>query len=390
MEDRDNSIESQKKAGVEFAKKNNFEFDIYADEGKSGYKIADADENDDMFKNRPSFTRLLNDIKEKKIDAIWVLNHSRLSRNQYGSAYIFRKLEKQKIKVYMGDTLYDYKNKESKFQRAIMDAFDEYDRERIVINTTRGLHFKIDKGERTFGKLYGYKRIGTTEKGLQKIKPVGSEIENIKYGYKRILEGATLRQLTLELYNKKSLDKTESMRISLKWHKILCHFSYTGYELNLKGLAVLKEFNNFEIDTVSMLNDTKYYTRSSNYKEKIISVENWIKTVERLHINRQVRLQYRTNKASKDMATGIIKCSECGQKYYSYIHDNKKGGKLYRYNYYKHYMAMNRKIHDCHQKKSFVSYNINEMLKIFYFFNYIMFDKTEERNKETLHLIKQE
>jgi hypothetical protein len=94
-------------------------------------------------------------------------------------------------------------------------------------------------------------------------------------------------------------------------------------------------------------------------------------------------------KASKGLATGIITCGECGQKYYSYIHDNKKGDKVYRYNYYKHYMAMNRKINDCHQKGSFNSPDIDEIMKIFYFFNYIMFDRTEERNQQTLLTIKQ-
>ncbi|MDR1627204.1 MAG: recombinase zinc beta ribbon domain-containing protein, partial [Oscillospiraceae bacterium] len=209
-------------------------------------------------------------------------------------------------------------------------------------------------------------------------------------GYKRIVEGATLRQLTLELYNKKSFEKSEALRLSRYWYKILRHFSYTGFELNLEGLAIKNKFDNFEIDSIAMLNDEKYYSRSKNYTEKIVSIEKWIKAVERLRINRKMRNESSNKKASKGLATGLIACGECGQKYYSYIHDNKKGDKVYRYNYYKHYMAMNRKISDCHQKGSFNSPDIDEIMKIFYFFNYIMFDRTEERNQQTLLEIKQE
>jgi DNA invertase Pin-like site-specific DNA recombinase len=385
-EDTENSIEQQKKAGITFAKNNKMVFEIYEDEGKSGYKIED---DDDLFKNRPAFTKLLADIKNKKIDTIWVWEHSRLSRNQYGSAIIFRNFEKNGIKVFVKDSLYDLKDKNTKLMRGILDVMAEYERELIVTRTTRGSHDRIDRGERSFGKLYGYKKIGVNERGHQIIEKVESEIENIKYGYKRILEGATLRQLTLELYNKKSFEKMEALRLSRYWYKVLRHFSYTGYELNLEGLAIKKQFDEFGIDNLSVLNDEKYYTRSKNYTEKIITITKWIKVAERLRINRKIRNESNNKKASKGLATGIITCGECGQKYYSYIHDNKKGDKVYSYNYYKHYMAMNRKIINCHQKGSFNSPDIDEIMKIFYFFNYIMFDRTEERNRQTLLSIKQ-
>jgi DNA invertase Pin-like site-specific DNA recombinase len=386
-EDTESSIEQQKKAGVAFAESNRMDFDIYEDEGKSGYKIND---DDDPFKNRPAFAKLLVDISSKKIDAVWVWEHSRLSRNQYISAVVFRNFEKNNIKIFVKDSLYDLKDKNAKLMRSILDAMAEYERELIVSRTTRGLHEKINQGERSFGKIYGYKKTGVNEKGHQIIEKVESEIENIKYGYKRIDEGATLRQLTLELYNKKSFEKMEALRLSKHWHEILNHFSYTGFELNLEGLAVKKQFDNFEINSLKPLNDEKYYTRSKNYTEKIVTIEKWIEVVERLHINRKIRSESNNRKASKGMATGIIACGECGQKYYSHIHDFKKGDKFYSYNYYKHYMPMNRKIHDCHQKGTLNSESIDEIMKIFYFHNFIMFDRTKERNQQALFEIKQE
>jgi DNA invertase Pin-like site-specific DNA recombinase len=385
-DDTENSIEQQKNSGIAFAKKNKMIFEIYADEGKSGYKIED---DDDLFKNRPAFTKLLADIKNKKIDTIWVWEHSRLSRNQYGSAIIFRNFEQNGIKVFVKDSLYDLKDKNAKFMRGILDVMAEYERELIVARTTRGTHDRINRGERSFGKLYGYDKIGVDERGHQILGKVESEIENIKYGYQRILEGATLRQLTIELYNSAAFTKIEALRISRYWYKVLRHFSYTSFELNMEGLAIKKQFDNFEIDSIAMLNNERYYTRSKNYTEKIVTIEKWIQVVERLRINRKLWNERTCNKASKGLATGIITCGECGQKYYSYFRNHRKGEKVYPYNYYKHHVSMNKTFEDCHQKGTFTSPGIDEIMKIFYFFNYIMFDRTKERNQQTLLEIKQ-
>lgn len=223
--------------------------------------------------------------------------------------------------------------------------------------------------------------------GYQVLEAVESEIENIRYGYKRMSEGATLRQLTMELYDKKSLDKLESLRLSRYWYKILRHFVYTGYALNLRGLEVVKKFDDFEIDNLTALNDGQYYIKSVPYPLKIVSIKKWIKVAERLRINRKVRRDYRNKKASKDLATGILKCSECGQRYYSYTHKNKTGDKTYEYVYYKHYAVMT-KVTGCTQKKSFIASNVNEIFKLYYFYFYLVFDDTVDRIEESKRMIK--
>jgi hypothetical protein len=154
----------------------------------------------------------------------------------------------------------------------------------------------------------------------------------------------------------------------------------------MEGLEILKKFDAFEIDSLSVLADAKYYTKSVPYPLKIITVEKWIRVAERLRINRQIRKEYRTNKASKDLATGIIKCGECGQKYYSYTHGNKKNDKAYDYVYYKHYAPMGKI--ECGQKKSFAVENINEIFRNFYFFFYRVFDDTPELIEESQRMIK--
>jgi DNA invertase Pin-like site-specific DNA recombinase len=384
--DKDESpIEQQKKAGIRFAEEHKYRYRIYEDKGVSGYKITEDEAI--PFKNRPQFLNLINDIKNGEIEMVWVWEHSRLSRNQYASAYIFNTFERNGTKVFEKDREFRYTDPQEKMFRGLLDMVSEYERSLIVTRITRGLHKRIDDGKRSFGKLYGYKKNGTDSKGYQLLEPVESEIENIKYGYKRLLEGATLRQLTLELYDKKSLDKLESLRLSRYWYKVLRHFVYTGYALNLKGLEILRRFDAFEIDNLSVLNDSEYYTKSVPYPRKIISIEKWIKVVERLRINRQIRREYRNKKASSDLATGILKCSECGQKYYSHTHKNTAGEKTYYYVYYKHYSVMSN-VNRCSQKKSFIASNVNEIFKLYYFYFYLVFDDTQHVIEESQRAIK--
>jgi DNA invertase Pin-like site-specific DNA recombinase len=48
IEKEDTSIDQQKNAGIQFCKKNKFEYQIYEDIGKSGFKI---DDDNDPFAN---------------------------------------------------------------------------------------------------------------------------------------------------------------------------------------------------------------------------------------------------------------------------------------------------------------------------------------------------
>ena len=79
----ESSITQQKSLGIQFCVKNKFEYQVYEDEGISGYKI--SDDCDDPYSNRPSFTSLINDIKKGIITHVWTFELSRLSRNNFAS-----------------------------------------------------------------------------------------------------------------------------------------------------------------------------------------------------------------------------------------------------------------------------------------------------------------
>jgi DNA invertase Pin-like site-specific DNA recombinase len=319
---------------------------------------------------------MVGDIRGGRIDKVWVYEHSRISRNVQNSSLIFTLFDKYKVRVFEKDRELDLKDNTSQFLRHILDATSQYERNLIVGRTTRGLYSAIDSGRRTHGKLYGYRSKGKDLKGKLLVEPEPSEIETLKFFYERYLKGGSIRNIALEMDGALSMTKDQRRRLSNRWGKILRHFEYTGYALNTKGLDILHRFDRFEIDNLKVLNDEKYYVKSREYREQLLTVEEWITVAERLRINRKKLAEhkesYRYKKASKSMASGIIHCSDCDFKYHPVsIADKRK--KNNPYYYYRHDTFVNDKT--CMQKpKSFPIKKIDEIFKLFYFFFYIVFD----------------
>jgi DNA invertase Pin-like site-specific DNA recombinase/regulator of replication initiation timing len=390
------SIDQQKNLGVKFALINNLDYRIYIDEGISGFKINDDDEDlRKLFTNRPSFARLVNDIEKKEIDKIWVFERSRLSRNELASAYIFRIFEKYNIELYENNKLINFKDPHSKFTRQIMDAVSELERSQIVARTTRGLYDAINRGSRGQPKLFGYKNFGkiTEGKKLKAIwKPVENEINDMKYIYDEFLKGKSLRSISFNLFHisgKKQINQL--LRYATKISRFMKHCEYTGYALNMDGLAILHRYDKLEIDNISVLaNKEKYWVKSIPYPVEIITIENWIKVIEKLHANKIIRKEglNKSRKAEKDLATGIVSCSVCGIRFFAYqtLYKRPNGDKYY-YHYYKHHQAINGTICS-HKPKTIDVKKVDEIFKSFFFFYYIVFNEANVFVKDTMEKLR--
>jgi DNA invertase Pin-like site-specific DNA recombinase len=385
------TISQQRIVGIKFAEEHKFEYELYEDEGKSGFKISDDD--NDPFNNRPAFMNLINDIKERKIDKVWVWEHSRLSRNQYASAFIFNVFEKFNITLYENQKEFDLNDPQLKFTRQILDAVSEYERQLIVARTTRGLRKRIEEGKRSHQKLYGYRKDGKDETGHTVWVPDESQMENYKYIFKRYMEGATLRKLSFEVYDKYRIEKWGLVSYGHFLGRILRGYQYTGYQLTIEGNEIYKKFRKNEIDNIQILLDIKYWIKSVTYPVELISIEEWVQVCEKLQVRgRRLRIamEKRILRASRDIATGLIQCSDCGHKYYykeQKIH-YKKNNTDWIYHSYYHQMFFNNRV--CKQRpKSFSIEYIDEIFKIFYFYFYLVFDNTNDLIKESQRNIKQ-
>jgi DNA invertase Pin-like site-specific DNA recombinase len=383
------TITQQRATGIGFAEQHKFEYELYEDEGISGFKISDDEQ--DPFNNRPAFTTLINDIKNGKIDKVWVWEHSRLSRNQYASAFIFNVFEKYKVTLYENQKEFKLDDPQLKFMRQMLDAVAEYERHLIVARTTRGLRKRINEGKRSHFKLYGYDKNGKDRDGHTIWVPVESELNTYQYALKRYMEGLSLLKICHEIYDMDKVEKNLYIKYSSSLGKILRRYQYTGYQLTIEGFAIYKRFRKNEIDNISILADRKYWIKSFNYPIELITIEDWIKVCEKLQIQGRNRFTLRKDRllrASKDIATGIMECHDCGSRFYFHEQKQQRAKILGIYLSYSHLSRMNGPV--CRQRpRSFKLDYINEIFKIFYFYVKLVFDNKNDLIKETQRNIKQ-
>lgn len=374
------TIEQQVKAGIEFASKNNMNPKVFQDKGISGYKI-EEDENKNPFENRPAFTQMIEDIKKGTIDAVWVWEHSRISRNQYASAYIFNIFSKYKIRLYEKDKEYDLNDPNTQLLRTMLDAVAQYERQLIVKRTTRGLHNAIDNGKRSYPSLFGYRKTIKNSKGNYIWEPVESELLQVKNWFTRYKNGESLKNI---VFSQNSNENKASHILKRTTHlsRTLQHYVYTGYSLNTKGLDYLKKFDNFEIDNLQMLHNPDYWVKSIPYSLEIINREDWIEVKERLRIYKEKHKKNTNRRAEKSIGTGLITCGYCGAKFFYQVQAHKRKKGLVLYPYYFHMSCLDR---TCLQSPKSVSQDkIDTIFKIFVLYSTITSDSKSKFLKERL------
>jgi hypothetical protein len=277
--------------------------------------------------------------------------------------------------------------------RQILDAIAQYERHLIVGRTSRGQKKQFEEGRRVHQKLYCYEKAGKDNKGHTIWKPVESEIETYKYILKRYNEGASLRKIVTEVYKMNDIEKFQFASYAAKMGNILRKYQYTGYQLTLEGIDIYKKFRKNEINNIQILKENNYWIKSIPYPLELISIEKWVEVTERLQIRgKKMNLtkEARTLRANKDIGTGLLQCGECGGRFY--YQEQKSKHKKTGWNKIYHYYFHNRFFHTiiCDQNpKSFHIDTINETLKLFYFFFYMVFDNTAELIKESQANIKQ-
>lgn len=382
------TIDQQIKAGIEFANKNGLEYQVYADKGISGYKISEEEESD-PFNNRPQFTQLVNDIKNKKIDSVWVWEHSRISRNQYASAFIFNIFQKYKITLYEKDKEFNLSDPTNQMLRQILDAVAQYERQLIVGRTTRGLYNAIDSGKRAHAKFFGYKRVGRDKNNNLIWEPVESELTQVSNWYAQYKEGKSLRSIILNQTIDSSKTETQVLlQRATKLGRFLAHAEYTGYNLTMKGLEILHKFEKCEIPNLQELKQRKYWVKSLAYTREIISIDEWVDIREKLQKNKITRNenQAKKRKAEKSLSTGLIKCGCCGLYYYYYhMYYKKRNSDNYsNYYYYYHHKTFGNQFCD-NKPKSLDIEKIDSIFEMFVIYYFMLFDTNKTAMQDTVN-----
>ena len=143
------SIVNQTREGKEFALKNNLKYTIYNEgEGISGGA---------EIKDRPQLNRLLLDIRNGDIKAIWFRNQNRLERNSATYVIFISEAKKYNVDVYFNDKLHNFNNPSDNLLGNITSAVNQYQRDLQAAQTKRTLKDNVRDGKVWSVVAYGYK-----------------------------------------------------------------------------------------------------------------------------------------------------------------------------------------------------------------------------------------
>jgi len=279
------SLPNQEEKLTAFCKAKDWDiFDIYSDGGFSG---ADTD--------RPDLQRMLNDIKQKKIDAVMVYKLDRLSRSQRDTLELIEDhfLKNDVNFISITESL-DTTTPMGRAMIGIMSAFAQLERELISERMRDGQIKRAKEGYASMGGDYdpaGFKR----ENG--ELITVDDEKEHIQEAFK--------------LYE--------------KYHSI----TKMQAELKILGYPVWR-FRRYRDILENPLYNGKITYAGEVYpgrQEKIIE-DDLFNKVQKL-LNRHRGRNF--NKAKESLLAGMITCSKCGERYLTYSVTNKNKGTKYRY-----------------------------------------------------------
>lgn len=315
-----NSIINQRELIEQYIKdKNDLQLvDYYIDDGYSGTNF-----------NRPGFRRLLQDMKNKKINCIIVKDLSRFARSHIEADMyfenIFPALNIRFISVI--ENIDSFENPDSMdnlivpFKNLLNDAYAKD----ISKKVKSALLAKRLNGEFIgTSATYGYLKDPKNKHKLIIDKEVSKNVIKI---FNDIIEGKTASEIANELNENKVLTpyvykmKNDNIAIDKKWNAkminvILQNRVYTGDLVQGK-----KKVENYRTHKLINANKDEWII-TENHHKPIISKEQFNKVQEILNKNKCAR----SNK-EKDLFYSFLKCADCGSSFtlrkvknYEYYH----------------------------------------------------------------------
>ena len=288
------SLKTQEDALKQYAIKNNYEIvDSYIDKGFSGTNL-----------KRPNLQRLLEDVKDNKIDLVLITKLDRWGRGVGNYYKVNDILEKHNVnwKTIFED--YDTSTTTGKLMVNIMLAIAENEA-RVTIDRIKVVFKNKAENKQVIGRLpFGYK---TVDKRAV-IDEEAAEI--VRFAFKTFLQTTSLGKTVLMLRDKKRITY-QGLKV---WFK---SFFYIGKYVSKTNGIVINE-----------------------YCPRIIDDETFLKVNEMLRKNTSFSLG---KPVSTYLFTSLVKCKKCNNSYNGYFKklQSKSGQKKLSYRCY------SAKIHNC-------------------------------------------
>jgi len=305
-----NSITNQKEILKQYAKENNLNiYDIYVDDGYSGTNF-----------DRPDFKRMIQDIKDKKVNMVIVKDTSRLGRDYIGfGEYIEKFFPQNQVRVIsildnydsaidngVADTL--------PFRAVINDLYAKDISKKVKASKHKNAVNGLFNGNRT---PYGYKRDENDHHKLVKDEQYAKIVRRI---FDLYLEGIPLTQISYT-FNDKHIPTPSQIsgtgrNVSTVWKPsfikhILKNEVYIGNMVQEKNKRI-----NYKLKK-RIKNDKDKWVRVENTHEPIIEKEKFYAVQDILASKSTTRV-----KSRNWLLKGLVVCSDCGKKMGTTTHSN--------------------------------------------------------------------
>lgn len=291
------SIHAQREKLTKYAEANDWDiYDFYVDDGISGKNLD----------GRPEVTRLLNDVKEGKVNNVLIYKLDRLTRSVRDLIYLIELFEKHCCTFNSQTEKIDTSNAVGRMFVKIIGIFAEFERENLAERVAFGYEQKTREGNYTnTNGVYGYDYIV----GEQKLVINDIEKDIVNRIFDLYIDGSSYFKIS-RLFNAENVPTKRGGHWAPSTIKSIIHNPlYIGkvrYGVGVK-------------------NNDKSFTVDGNDIESIIDIDKWEKANKIV----ETRKHYQMRRYSSDNSYffHFIKCSKCGGVISA--RQQKQKGKLY-------------------------------------------------------------
>ena len=258
--------------------------------------------------NRPSFQRMLSDIRSGRINAVIVTELSRLNRKVKDFCEVWEFFKKYNVAFFSLKENFDTSSPMGELMLIQAMSFAQFERHTIVDRIKRGSRARAERGLANGGVLLGFKRVEHRPNYRDINESEKSYVELI---FRKFLELKRL-SLVVEFLHKNGYRTKEHVTRKGKktggnrWtigsvHSLLTNRAYIGErEVNKRFRAV---------DPEKLKDDEQYFCVDAHWPA-LISKELFFDVQSLLEQNKKKARKY----VHDYRLTGLIGCSQCGQK----------------------------------------------------------------------------
>lgn len=270
---------------------------IYSDQGKTATST----------KTRDSFNDMLEDCYSGKIDLILTKSISRFARNTVDFLRIIRELKEHHVRIFFEKENIDTMDSSGELLITILSSQAQEESRNLSENTRWGIVRKFEQG---IIQINHTKFLGYTKNSEGRLIIVPEEAEIVIKIYDLYLQGFGFYKIA------KILEQEEIKTVTgnTKWQSSVISKMLTSEKYI--GDAMMQKTYTIDFMTKKRVRNNGYVKRYyiENNHEAIISRQQYYMVQEELK-RRNYKMSSGTRYSSKYPLSGLMVCSECGNKY---------------------------------------------------------------------------